>query len=103
MNVKEFKIENTGGNIYVAWGSFEDGNYFAMGSEILLVYDEDEYIAMDREDYDGYTWQQQHCIDSYNYDSKEYDEVLMQIYNKCNDSYKYMYDLFMELNKKESE
>lgn len=101
MIVKDFKIENTGGNIYVAWGSFENGTYFAMGSEILLVYDEDEYEAMDKDDYDGYTWQQLHCIDNYNYDSKEYEDVLMQIYNKCDDSYKYMYDLFSNIKENE--
>lgn len=82
MKVKEFNIENTGGNVYVCWGEFEEGNFFAISDEILLIYDEDEYIAMDNEDYDGYTWQTQHTIDSYNYDCEEYLDVLKQIYDK---------------------
>lgn len=99
MKVKNFIIENTGGNVYVSWGSFKDGTYFAISSDILLIYDEDEYEEMNKSDYDGYAWEQQHCINSYNYDNKKYKEVLKQIYNKCNDSYKNMYDLFSDLIK----
>ena len=82
MKVKDFRIENTGGHIYVAWGEFEDGNYFAIGSDLLLIYDEDEYAAMEEEGYDGYEWENQHTINSYSYGYGEFMNVLKQIYDK---------------------
>lgn len=97
MKVKDFVIENTGGGIYVAWGSFEDGTYFAIGSEDMFIYDEDEYAAMNESNYDGYGWELQHTIKSYpNYDglNKEYLDVLQQLFDKTTDSYKYTIDLF---------
>ncbi len=97
MEVKEFIIEQTGGYVYVAWGQFNNGNYFAISSDILLIYDEDERKVMDAEDYDGYTWQQQHTIASYSYDTKEFAEVLNQLWVKCTYSDKYGYDLFSSI------
>lgn len=94
LKVKNCVVENTGGGIYVAWGSFEDGRYFAIGDEILLIYDEDEYKAMDNEDYDGYTWQNEHIIDSYSYELDEFKYVLKQVYDLCDYSMKDCLDLF---------
>lgn len=96
MNVKRFEIENTGGNIYVAWGEFEDGTFFAIGDDILMVYDEDEYAAMDSDDYDGYTWQQSHTIKSFVGDANNetYMNVLKQIYNQTQNHY---IDLFKHI------
>lgn len=94
MKVKEFKIENTGGNIYVAWGSFEDGTYFAIGNDILNIYDEDEYKAMYNDDYDGYEWQMKHTINGYVYEQDEYKNIIKQIYNKYENPNKDFYDLF---------
>lgn len=101
MIVKDFVIENTGGGIYVAWGSFEDGNYFAIGDELLCIYDEDEYRAMDSVEYqnDSYTWQLKHTIDSFGYDDKMYLDVLKQIYDKCSDKEKsYFHSLFIDFD-----
>lgn len=94
MKVKDFVIEQTGGYVYVAWGSFEDGTYFSISNDILVVYDEDEYKAMDNEDYDGYEWENEHTINSYSYQLDEFKNVLKQIYDKCEDSNKSLYDLF---------
>ena len=82
LKVKDCVIENTGGYVYVAWGSFENGTYFAISDDILLIYDEDEYKAMDNEDYDGYEWENEHLIDSYSYLLDEFKYVLKQVYEK---------------------
>lgn len=92
--VKDFVIEQTGGYVYVAWGSFTNKTYFCIGSDIVLIYDKDEYKAMDKENYDGYEWEQKHTIESYSYDSKEYKYILKQIYNKYENKAKDMMDLF---------
>lgn len=94
MKVKDFIIEYTGGGIHIAYGSFEDGTYFAIGSEALLIYDEDEYAAMEDENYDGYTWEQQHLINSYEYTNKNHSNVLQQLFDRTTDSCKYTIDLF---------
>lgn len=103
MKVKDFVIEQTGGYVYVAWGSFEDGTYFSISSDALFVYDADEYAAMDDDNFDGYTWEQQHIIKEYDNDyiNKEYIDVLIQIWNKCSYADKYSYDLFWSIDKKE--
>lgn len=98
MEVKDYIIEYTGGNIYVAWGSFKDGRYFSIGSDMLFVYDEDEYVAMNDEEYDGYTWEQQHCLASYDYTASEYKNVLSQIFETYKSSEKYRMDLFDAIN-----
>ena len=102
LQVKDFQIENTGGGIHVAWGSFTNGTYFSIGSEALFIYDEDEYKAMDNDNYDGYTWEQKHLIKEYgNYEgiNEEYLNVLNQIWDKCTDSFKYQLDLFESIEK----
>lgn len=105
--VEDFKIENTGGNIYIAWGSFTNGTYFAIGEDLLLIYDEDEYKAMSNENYDGYTWEQEHIIESFanckevkeSYDIFMY--VLKQVWDKCTFIDKSFLDLFSEIEGEE--
>lgn len=100
LKVKDFIIEQTGGHIYVAWGSFENGTYFAIGSDSLFIYDEDEYKAMDNDNYDGYEWEQKHFLGEYgNYEglNNEYLYVLKQVYNKCKDKDKDCYDMFYSI------
>lgn len=104
MIVKDFVIENTGGGIYVAWGSFENGNYFAIGDELLMIYDEDEFVAMDSSEYqkDSYTWQLKHTIDSCSNDDKMYLDVLKQIYDRCSEKDKInFHSLFIDFEDNE--
>lgn len=102
MKVKDFVIEQTGGYVYVAWGSFEDGTYFSISSDALFVYDADEYVAMDDDNYDGYTWEQQHIINSYDYTSNEYYYVLIQLWDKTKENER-MIDLFYVIRKQTEE
>lgn len=100
MKVKDFVVEQTGGYVYVAWGSFEDGTYFAISCDCLLVYDEDEYKAMDNEDFDGYEWENEHTINSYSYQEDEYKNVLRQVFDKYEDNNKAFYDLFRGIDER---
>lgn len=96
--VKDFIIENTGGSVYVAWGGFEDGTFFAISSDLILIYDEDEYKAMDTDEYkDGYEWQLKHIIDSYSFEMDEYKDIQRQIYNRCTAGEK-MVDIFWDID-----
>lgn len=94
--VEDFIIENTGGNVNVAWGSLEDGRYFALGCEVLNIYDKDEYEAMNEEDYDGgYEWQLKHTLESYSFEMDEYKEIQKQLYERCSE-YEKRCDIFYE-------
>lgn len=90
--VKEFKIEQTGGYVYVAWGSFTNETYFSIGSDGLMVYDEDEYIMLAKQDedetFDLYTWEQAHLIDMYDFTTDTYKAVIKQIYDKLSNTEK---------------
>lgn len=97
MIVKDFIIEQTGGYVYVAWGSFTNGTYFSISSDILLVYDKDERDVIDNEDYDLYEWEQEHLINSYSFETAEFKDVLNQVYNKSTETDKMMYDLFSSI------
>ena len=104
MKVKDFIIEYTGGGIYIAWGSFENGNYFAIGNDLLNIYDEDEFVAMDSSEYqkDSYAWQLKHTIDSCSNDNKMHLDVLKQIYDKCSDKDKInFHSLFIDFEDNE--
>jgi len=96
MKVKSFIIENSGGNIFVAWGEFDNGTYFSIGSDLLMVFDENEYMAMESDDFDGYTWEENHTINSYSYTCEEYLDVLKQLYKRTSI---HSIDLFNEIEK----
>lgn len=101
MKVRDFIIENTGGNVYVAWGSFEEGNFFAISSDLVIIYDADEYKAMETDEYeDGYEWEQRHMVDSYSYEMPEYKDIQRQIYDRCTIGEK-MVDIFSDIDDEE--
>lgn len=93
--VQDCVVEQTGGYVYVAWGSFLNKElYFAISSEILIIYDADEYKAMEKENYDGYEWEQKHEVESFSYLTDTFKDVLEQVYLKCDYKDKDLYDLF---------
>ena len=98
MKVKDFEIEQTGGYVYVAWGSFENNTYFSISSDILVIYDEDEYKLMYNDDFDAYTWEQEHIIESYSYECEEFKDVLEQLWERYPSSSKFFYDLFQSID-----
>lgn len=58
--VKDFDLEYTGGGISVAYGIYDNGLGFSIGSDLLFVYDEDarnEFVADD-----GVTWEEEHTV-----------------------------------------
>ena len=95
--VKDFTIENTGGNVYVAWGEFLDGTFFAISSDLVMIYDANEYTAMNEDGYDGYTWENEHTIESYSYETDEYKDIQRQIYDRCTTGEK-MVDIFCDID-----
>lgn len=101
--VKDFVIENTGGNVYVAWGSFKNGFYFALSSDIVIIYDMDEYKAMETEEYgDGYEWEQKHEVESFSFEEAEYIYIQLQVYDKCTTGEK-MVDIFYGIEDEDNE
>ena len=83
LKVKNYVAENTGGNTIVYMGQFEDGNYFRLGDENLVIFDDDYHQAYLDELTAGETdWEEVHMIDSYYYDSDEYKQVYNQIHSK---------------------
>jgi len=103
-SVKDFVIENTGGNVYVAWGSFENGFYFAISSDLVMIYDMDEYKAMETEEYqeDSYKWELKHVVESYSYEMPQYKYIQLQIYNRCS-NYEKMVDIFSDIEDEDNE
>lgn len=76
--VKQYNKENTGGNTIVAMGQFEDGTYFGLGDETLILFDEDyheAYLTLE----DTSDWQEEHKIKYYDYYDEEYNLVANQI------------------------
>ena len=98
MKVLDVKVEYTGSGIYVAWGSLDNGNFFSISSDAMYEYDEDEYKAMDEEDYDAYEWENIHIVASYMPSGIGYKEVIKQVYDKCDDSDKDTFDIFKAIN-----
>lgn len=88
LTVKEFDIDNTGGNVYVAWGSFEEYPlFFTASSDGIAIYDADEREAMKSDDYDGYEWENAHSISGASYtlgspNSTLYKSVITQMYDR---------------------
>lgn len=95
LKVDNFIIENTGGSVYVAYGRFTNGLYFSIGCDLICVYDEDEYKAMDDDNYweDPYEWEMSHIVEL-NITESQHKEILKQIYDKYECSYKDELDLF---------
>lgn len=94
--VKEFNIKDTGGNTIVIWGSFTDGKYFSIGSDNVIINDDDERKYMYEEDYEWEEFTSKHFLEEYLYDNEEYIDILKQIYNMCNENEKKLY-LFDDL------
>ena len=62
----------------MAMGQFTDGKYFGMSSEILCIFDDDYHKAWEN-DLVTEEWEQEHFIDSYDYDMEEFEIVREQI------------------------
>lgn len=58
--VKDFDLEYTGGGITVAYGVYTNGLGFAIGSDLLFLYDEDARNQF--EDDDDVEWQETHSL-----------------------------------------
>ena len=83
LKVKNYNIENTGGNTLVIMGQLENGNYFGLGDEWLVIFDANYHQAY----LDGLTggetdWEEEHTIDSYYMDEDEFKIIKDQIKNK---------------------
>lgn len=79
MKVKNSLIENTGGNVFVGYGQFENGKYFAISDDILIISDKDIYKAHYDDNIDDYEWEQENLIDRYSFDTEEHTSVLKQV------------------------
>lgn len=96
LKVENFVIEYTGGGVYIAYGKFTNNLYFSIGCDIICIYDEDEYKAMEDDKYwnDPYEWEQKHFVKDIVINEKIHRNILKQIYKMCKDKYKDEMDLF---------
>lgn len=97
----EFTIEDTGGHVLVAFGKLTSGNYYALSDDVLAIYDDDyykkAYLDDSVDDYDFYT---RHLLKEYDFNSKEYKQMLSRIYENCDENSKQL-PLFSVLNKEQ--
>lgn len=78
--VINYKTENTGGNTMVTMGKLNNGQYFGINDEALVIYDEDYHQAY----LDGLTagetnWEMDHQVDVFYPEDEIYQDVLNQI------------------------
>lgn len=83
--VKDVDVEHTGGNIWVAFGVYDNGLGFSLGSDLLFIYDEDARKEWDAED--QYEWENEHIVwDDYseglNENSNLFKSTLRQVFKK---------------------
>ena len=73
------KVENTGGGTLIEFGRFENGLYYGLNEETLVIYNDDyhqAYLNQDEEDF--YQWQEDHIINAFDPDDMEYSIVAGQ-------------------------
>lgn len=83
--VKDVDVEHTGGNIWVAFGVYDNGLGFSLGSDLLFIYDEDARKEWDAED--QYEWENEHIVwDDYSEglteNSNLFKSTLRQVFKK---------------------
>lgn len=79
LKVKTIKTYDTGGHTMVECGQLEDGNYFVINEETLVITDADYEEAFDQPDVDMGQWFKEHEINTYDADfDEEYKIVANQ-------------------------
>lgn len=78
--IKSYTVENTGGGTLVAMGTLENGKYFGLSNENLVIFDENYHLAyLDMDSDDLTDWEEEHAVEFYNEEEDEYYAVANQI------------------------
>lgn len=85
VKVETCTTEETGGNVYVSYGKLSDNTYFAISTDLLMVFDQDRlkasYIIDSKYDGDSSKWESEHLIKSFDYSTPEYKCIAKQIHD----------------------
>lgn len=87
LTVKDMVIEDTGGDVTVAWGSYkEEPLYFSIGCDSIYVYDADERLVKDKEDYVWEDFAEEHKVAMWfgaeGEEPRLYIDTIKQVYKK---------------------
>lgn len=85
VKVETCTTEETGGNVYVSYGKLSDNTYFAISTDLLMVFDQDRlkasYIIDSKYDGDSSKWESEHLVKSFDYSTPEYKCIAKQIHD----------------------